>query len=255
MDSTAPVVKEPEWRAAKRGVAERSRTRRVTTSTTLLSRVAIGVVLAKTGRQTEHCLLVLVQYSGRMDDLSVNLVNRIGERVRNERNSRGWSLAELADYSGVSKAMLSAVERGQTSPTAVVLVKIATAFGLTLSALIAQVESRDGNLLRLAGQQTWRDPETGYERRHLSPTTDMPLELVRVVLPAAARVLMPASGFAFIRQQIWLIEGRLDFTEGTTLHEMRPGDCLALGPPSECTYFAPGPQAAIYLVAVMRGHR
>ena len=147
--------------------------------------------------------------------------------------------------------MLSAIERGDASPTASLLVRIASAYGMTLSSLIARAESGGGGLARAAEQPEWRDPETGYLRRHLSPASDMPLELIRVELPVGASVSFPASSYAFIRQQIWLIAGRLDFTEGGQVHAMQPGDCLALGSPADCTFHAPGPKPAIYLVALI----
>lgn len=180
------------------------------------------------------------------------LADGIADRVRVERTMRSWSLGELAERSGVSKAMLSAIERSEASPTAALLVRIATAFGMTLSALIARAELRGGQLSRRADQPRWTDQETGYVRRHLSPPSDMPLELIKVELPAGESVTFPASSYAFIRQQIWLIEGRLDFTEGNVTHAMRPGDCLSLGPPSDSTFHAPGPKPATYLVALMR---
>ena len=148
--------------------------------------------------------------------------------------------------------MLSAIERGETSPTASLLVGIAASFGLTLSALIARAENGGGGLARAAEQPEWRDPETGYVRRHLSPASDMPMELIKVELPAGASVSFAASSYAFIRQQIWLIAGRLDFTEGGQLHAMMPGDCLALGSPADCKFHAPGPQPAVYLVALIK---
>jgi transcriptional regulator with XRE-family HTH domain len=187
-----------------------------------------------------------------MIDIEDGLTNSIAERVRLERTIRGWSLAELSDRASVSKAMLSAIERGETSPTAALLVRVAAAFGLTLSQLIARAELRSGRLLRRKDQPLWTDPDTGYVRRHVSPATDMPLELIRVELPAGATVRLPAAAYAFIRQQIWLIEGRLDFSEGDVLHAMQPGDCLALGPPSDCIFHAPGPDPAIYLVALVK---
>lgn len=190
-----------------------------------------------------------------MTDISDDLGKGIAARVRAERSKREWSLAELAVRAGVSKAMLSAIERGETSPTAVLLIRISAAFGMTLSALIARAEAAKGSLARSDAQPVWTDPETGYVRRHLSPDADMPLELVRVELPVGARVTLPASGYVFIRQQIWLIDGRLDFSEGDNVHHMQPGDCLALGPPSDCTFFALGPDPAVYLVAVVRGGR
>lgn len=187
-----------------------------------------------------------------MDIIEDEVVNGIAERVRLERTTRDWSLAELSGRAGVSKAMLSAIERGEASPTAALLVRVAAAYGMTLSALIARAELRGGRLLREKDQPRWTDPDTGYVRRHLSPPSDMPLELIRVELPVGATAHFPAASYAFIRQQIWLTEGRLDFTEGSVVHEMQPGDCLSLGPPSDCVFHAPGPKQAIYLVALMR---
>ena len=187
-----------------------------------------------------------------MDDIANDISSTIGKRIHTERGMRDWSLADLADQSGVSKAMLSTIERGMTSPTAALLVRIAAAFGMTLSTLIARAELQGGGLLREAEQPVWRDPDTGYVRRHLSPATDMPLELIKVHLPAGASVSLPAASYAFIKQQIWLISGRLDFTEGDVVHRLEPGDCLALGAPSDCIFHAPE-AGADYLVALVRG--
>ncbi|MBV9456432.1 MAG: helix-turn-helix transcriptional regulator, partial [Bradyrhizobium sp.] len=52
------------------------------------------------------------------------LGQRLAQRIRLERDSRGWSLAELAERSGVSKATISKIERAEVSPTAVVLVRL-----------------------------------------------------------------------------------------------------------------------------------
>src|SRR4051812_26605111 len=131
-----------------------------------------------------------------MTDIQDDLPASIARRIRAERTQHGWSLAELAGRSGVSKAMLSAIERGEASPTASLLVRIAAAYGMTLSALIARAESGGGGMVRAAEQPEWRDPETGYVRRHLSPASDVPMELIRVELPAGARVSFPASSYA-----------------------------------------------------------
>jgi transcriptional regulator with XRE-family HTH domain len=188
-----------------------------------------------------------------MSDIANDISSTIGKRIHAERAIRNWSLIELADRSGVSKAMLSTIERGKTSPTAALLVRIAAAFGMTLSTLIARAERQGGAVSREGDQPVWRDPATGYVRRHLSPESDMPLELVRVRLPAGARVALPAASYAFIRQQIWLVAGQLEFTEGDIVHALGPGDCLALGAPADCVFHAPGPEDADYLVALVKG--
>lgn len=176
----------------------------------------------------------------------------IGSRIKLERSARGWTLDELASRSGVSKAMLSKIERDESSPTAELLVRVAASFSMTLSALIARAEGGAGRVRRAGEQPQWTDPATGYVRRHLSPPGESQLELIHVTLPPQAEVSFPASSYTFITQQIWVVSGRLDFTEGEEVHEMEAGDCLLLGSPADCRFFAPGPLPAIYLVAVLR---
>ena len=176
----------------------------------------------------------------------------IAARIRIERETRGWSLAELADRSGVSKAMISKIERCDASPTATVLGKLSGAFGLPLSLLLALAETPDDRLSRADRQPVWTDPDTGYTRRALSPANGNGLELIEVALPPGVRVPYPASAFVFQRQQILLLSGRLNFSEGETVHELRPGDCLELGAPQPCVFFNPGSETARYLIALVR---
>ncbi|MBT9369073.1 XRE family transcriptional regulator [Rhizobium sp. CSW-27] len=180
------------------------------------------------------------------------IADAIAGRIRLERESRGWSLSELAERSGVSKAMISKVERCEASPTATVLGRLSGAFGLPLSVLLALAERAEERLARAADQPVWTDPETGYTRRAVSPANGGGLELIEVTLPAGVRVPYPASAFAFQRQQILLLEGRLDFTEGETVHELQAGDCLELGAPQPCVFFNPSDRDARYLIALMR---
>ncbi|MBI0434731.1 XRE family transcriptional regulator [Roseomonas sp. KE0001] len=179
----------------------------------------------------------------------------LAQRLKAEREARGWSLAELAERSGVSKAMISKIERDEVSPTAALLGRLSGAFGLSLSQLLARVEHGAGQLLPAAAQPLWSDPETGFTRRAVTPAggPPTPLELVEGVLPPGRSVDYPAAAFAFIQdQQILLLEGRLDFTQGASRHEMHPGDCLRLGPPAPCRFHNPGTAACRYLVALLR---
>ncbi len=176
---------------------------------------------------------------------------QIGARIRIERESRGWSLTDLATSAGVSRAMIYKVEHGESSPTANLLGKLSGAFGLSMSTLMARAEMRQGRLLRAADQPLWVDPETGYERRHVSPRSDLPLDLVQVSLPAGKRVPMPASAYAFLRQLIWVIEGELVFAEGDVQHRMSQGDCLELGPPADCAFINDSAAPCVYSVVVL----
>lgn len=183
-----------------------------------------------------------------MNTITDTMNQRISARIRLERESRGWSLSELAERAGVSRAMIHKIERGDSSPTATLLARLSGAFGISMSTLIARAEMQEGKLLRLANQPVWRDPQTHYLRRHVSPRTDLPIDLVQVELPAGSDVPMPASSYALARQLIWLQSGELVFQEGDTRHEMRAGDCLELGPPNDCRFINETKETCIYLV-------
>lgn len=170
------------------------------------------------------------------------------------RLARDLSASALAERSGVSRAMIGKIERGQAQPTAALLGRLSAALGMTLSELVAHAEGDDRRLLRAADQPTWTDPDTGYRRRSVSPASGGPLELIEVDLPAGAEVCYPADAYTFIHQQIWMLEGRLRFREGGTEHELHPGDCLQLGPPAPCSFRNPTGETCRYLVALTKRH-
>lgn len=176
----------------------------------------------------------------------------IARRLRAERDRRQWSLDDLARHTGVSKAMLSKLERGAASPTAALLGRISGALGLPLGSLLTEADPAGARLVRAAEQPQWRDPQTGYLRRQVSPLTDMPVQLVEVDLPPGQAVHFPASAYTFIRQLIWVLDGRLEFEEGRVRHRLEAGDCLELGPPNDCVFRNPGRRACRYLVVVAR---
>ena len=189
-----------------------------------------------------------------MDNKIDETGRQIANRLRIERDARGWSLAELAERSGVSKATISNIERADTSPTAVVLVRLASAFDLTLAGLLLRAEEGGelDRVSRAAEQPVWRDPDTGYLRRQILARPDHPLEMVRVELPAGQRVTLPASSYAHIRQAVWLQTGALAIVEDGQRHVLEPGDCLAFGPPSEVTFANDSALPCAYLVVLAR---
>jgi transcriptional regulator with XRE-family HTH domain len=181
-----------------------------------------------------------------------DLTASLAQALRAARDERHLSVSQLADASGVSRAMIGKIERGDSQPTAALLARLAAALGLTLSELVARAEGDGGRVLRAADQPTWTDPATGYVRRAVSPPAGRPLELIEVVLPAGATVELPAASYELIHQQIWVLDGRLDFREGPTLHELDTGDCLQLGPPAPCAFINPTDEPCRYLVALTR---
>ncbi|CAH0148101.1 helix-turn-helix domain-containing protein [Roseomonas sp. CECT 9278] len=181
----------------------------------------------------------------------------LGQRIRREREARGWSIADLAAASGVSRAMISKIERTEASPTAALLGRLSGALHLTVSTLLARAEADAGpsRIARLPAQPLWTDPATRYRRRAVSPPGAEP-ELVEVELPPGARVAYPAASFAFLRGQVaWVLEGRLAIEEGAEEAVLQAGDALAfdLDTPRGHAYRNPSKSKPCrYLVALSR---
>lgn len=96
------------------------------------------------------------------------------------------TLEELAERSGVSRAMLSKVERGEKNPTLVVAARIAEGFGLTLSQLVG-VEERREVVVPKERRMVMRDPATGFERQLLSPAFGKRgVEFIRNIIPGGS---------------------------------------------------------------------
>lgn len=157
---------------------------------------------------------------------------RIAERVRALRAERGLTLEALAQASGVSRSMISLIERGESSPTAVVLERLATALGVVLAGLFnAPISAEPPRpLSRRSEQPEWRDPGSGYVRRNISPPgAAQPVQLVEVRFPPGARVAFETAGREpRVHQQVWVLEGRIDVALGSDLFRLEEGDCLAM---------------------------
>ena len=187
-----------------------------------------------------------------MSTLTDNLDRCLGDRIRIEREARGWSLTDLSERASVSRAMIHKVERGESSPTAALLGRLCAAFSISISTLMARAENHGGRISRAASRTVWVDPETGYRREQVSPPSDMPLDVVAVDLPAGARVAYGADNFTFVRQMIWVLDGELTFHEGAIAHTLAAGDCLALGAPADCLFENRGNGPCRYTVLVVK---
>lgn len=181
----------------------------------------------------------------------MELDDSLAAAVRERRTERDLTVRALADRAGVSRAMIAKVEAGEARPTAALLGKLSGALGLSLSELVARAEGGD-RLSRRADQPVWTDPTSGYVRRAVSPRAGGDLELVEVTMPPRAEAGFAADTYAFLRHQVWVLEGTLEFVEGATVHRLGAGDCLELGPPVDCVYRNPSDEPVRYLVAVTR---
>ena len=182
-----------------------------------------------------------------------NLTDRIARRVRDLRADSGVSLDELASRSGVSRSMISLIERGESSPTAVVLEKLATGLGVALASLFdAPPVAAADPVSRRADQLSWRDPESGYVRRNVSPSGfASPIQIVEVSFPAGGRVAYESGAHhPRVHQQVWVLDGTIEVTVGENRHRLAAGDCLALVLEQPIAYYNPTRKRARYAVVL-----
>ncbi|HYZ74076.1 MAG TPA: XRE family transcriptional regulator [Chthoniobacterales bacterium] len=178
---------------------------------------------------------------------------RIAAHLKQRRLASGLSLADLADRSGVSPAMISKVERSAASPTAALLGRLCNGLGVTLSSLIANAEQTTSPLVRAKDQTTWQDPVTGLTRTMISPDLpDSAVEIVRIDLPPDASVSYDAQRYLRYEQQVVMLKGRLHLTVGDKEYQIEPWDCLLTPTNLPLRFHNKGPVSCRYLVIVRK---
>ena len=182
-----------------------------------------------------------------------NINDRIAARVRELRAKSGLSLEALAEASGVSRSMISLVERGESSPTAVILEKLATGLGVSLATLFETPAAPPHPVSRRMNQVEWRDPASGYLRRNVSPDGfPSPIQIVEVVFPPGARVAYETAARPGVtHQQVWVLQGMIEVVLGEERFELGAGDCLAMLLDRTITYHNPTPRPARYCVVIV----
>jgi transcriptional regulator with XRE-family HTH domain len=194
-----------------------------------------------------------------MEDVVSDLNQRIASRIRGLRAAQGLSLETLAGKSGVSRSMISLIERGETSATAVVLDRLATGLGVTLASLFDPPADSPpaGPVARREDQPEWRDPASGYIRRNISPpSVPQPMRIVEVHFPPRARVgFENAPRGAPVHQQIWVLDGEMEVTVGGECHRLRQGDCLAMRVDRATLFHNPTRSPARYALVITTEHR
>jgi transcriptional regulator with XRE-family HTH domain len=148
--------------------------------------------------------------------------------------------------------MISLVERGETSPTAVVLEKIATGLGVTLASLFDDPASPPNPVSTASDRQSWKDPESGYVRRNISPAGfPSPIRIVEVSFPAGAKVSYESGARdAAVAQQIWVQDGAIEVSVGKVTHKLGKDDCLAMQLDAPVTFRNRTRKTARYVVVL-----
>ncbi len=151
----------------------------------------------------------------------------IGERVRQHRTARGWTLDELAERSGVSRRMVITIEHGEGNPSIATLLRISDALGVGLPVLV-DVERPRALTVTAAGQAPvlWRGPRGG--QAVLVAGTEPPdvVELWDWTLHPGEEHSSDAHS-AGTRELLLVLDGHLDLRVGDRTHRLEAGDSAA----------------------------
>jgi transcriptional regulator with XRE-family HTH domain len=185
---------------------------------------------------------------------ATDIDQKIGARIRELRAQRGLTLDALAERADVSRAMLSRVERGESSPTAQLMNKVCGGLGITLSILFAEAATPKSPLSRRDSQTTWRDPATRYLRREVSPSgKTSSIDIVEVEFPPGRTVNFDNMRMPQVEQQVWVLEGTLEMDVGDETYRLGIGDCLTMHLGQPLVYRNPTRRQVRYAVILNRG--
>lgn len=150
----------------------------------------------------------------------------VGRRVKRLRQDRGWSLEELAAASGVSRSMLSEIEREKANPTLTVTFRIARAFGMSLQDLIESAESSASKIqvIRASERAQVYRSDKQCEIRTLSPINlEKDVEFYELKLrPGGA--LRSQPHFEGTREFLTVEEGEVVLESGDAVETLAKGD-------------------------------
>ncbi|MDP2699068.1 helix-turn-helix domain-containing protein [Thalassospira sp.] len=181
-----------------------------------------------------------------------NFDHQIARRLKSLRTDRGWSLDDLAQRSKVSRATLSRLENADVSPTAHVLGKLCAAYGLTMSHLMRMVEDDFVPLVRREAQPVWIDPQTGYQRRSVSPPArSLAGEMLECELPPGTHIAYDDPPRSGLEHYLLLIGGQLRVTLDGHTHDLTPGDCLRYQLFGASIFTTPPDSMARYILFVL----
>ena len=159
-------------------------------------------------------------------------------RLKQLRAGRGWSLDALAKASGVSRSMLSQIERGRANPTLAVAFRIARAFGMTLGALVEAPGATSAVEVIRAGDHAYHfRSDKNCRIRTLSPLNlEKDVEFYEVRL-AEGGALRSSPHFEGTREFLTVQKGRVRVESDSDAEELAPGD--------SATYRADVPHAIV----------
>ncbi len=183
----------------------------------------------------------------RRDERAQHLA-QLAETLRTKRKGKGLAIEQLAEASGVSRSMISKIERAEAVPSTSVLSRLAEALGVTFSQLLVEPEEQDVVVLPQRVQPVLRDQASGFTRRCISPILPgRGIDWVLNTLPVGSTTGEFTAHRRGTDEYIYVLSGTLEARLGEQSHRLEAGDAVYfqatsthefrnLGP-TDCQYF------------------
>jgi len=167
------------------------------------------------------------------------------------RTEQELTLDALSERSGVSRGMISKIERGQASPSAEVLGKLAEALGQSISQLVGGVRGDGIVKIEALAQPVYKEEPSGFERRSLSPMyRGRGVDFVLNTLPAGARTSPFPSHRAGVEEHLFVEQGQLRVHIGDKAQTLSAGDFLFYPADVEHTFENIGAETARFFIVI-----
>lgn len=175
----------------------------------------------------------------------------LADEIRRRRRERDLSLEALASLSGVSRSMISKIERGEAAPSTVVLSRLAEALGVTFSRLMSPATEVEVLLIPASRQPVLRDEASGFLRRCLSPVLPgRGIDWVLNTLPPDATTGEFVAHRRGVSEYIFVLKGRLRATIGDRAVVVEEGDSLYFEADAGHAFTNLGTEACQYFLVI-----
>jgi len=184
-------------------------------------------------------------------------VNQLGTQLKRLRRQQQLTLEVLAEKSGVSRAMISKIERGQSQPTTPVVGRLAEALRVGISTLVGAYpgpkKQTPVQVFRAGEQAGYRDPATGFERRSLSPVgAGRGVDVAMNSLPPRGVSGVFVAHSPLVEEHVIALHGRLRVRLDDAHYDLAPGDALFFRADVSHQFENLGRGACRYLIVIDR---
>jgi transcriptional regulator with XRE-family HTH domain len=151
-----------------------------------------------------------------------------GNNIAALRMQRKLSQEELAEKAGISRSMLSKIERDEVSPTIAIANKIARGLNTSVSSLLDDVADERVQVRRLDDRVVQEDPISRIQRELIMYTSDLGLDIQYIISPAGTTTGILPAHMPGSEKYVLVEKGVLRVTLAkNSLYELNAGDCLA----------------------------